>query len=95
MPKTTKKGTQLEIVGEGDCRLDQNGLSYLGSSDGEFVHYYFPLQLMPTLLFGCREDFEIYHENQFYYFVPKNNLDQVIKWSIYTEAAYESFVNQK
>lgn len=89
MPKKIKNKVLMKNTGEGICTLSKQGLSYKGMIDGAYVEKFFPISVMATLLFGCDEDFEIYYENHFYYFEPITNRKQVVKWSIFTEVAYQ------
>ncbi len=84
-----------KIRGEGICRLDLMGLHFKGNIDGEEKDLHFSIAIMPTLLYGCKEDFEIYHDNKFYYFIPLENLKQTSMWSVYTEAAYDIYMNSE
>ncbi len=65
-------------AGDGMCRLDKNGLLYKGSSDGEQIEKFFPLNEIYRLLFGAGEDFEIYHNKEIWYFVPEDKRSCVI-----------------
>lgn len=94
-PLSNGKKTELLEVGKGKCFLNSEGLRYRGTQNGQEVDIFFPISIMPTLLFGCNEDFEIYHDNQFYYFLPIENRLQTVKWSIYTEAAYLNYHEEK
>jgi 1-acyl-sn-glycerol-3-phosphate acyltransferase len=94
-PVKNGKKTELLEVGRGKCFLNCEGLKYTGTQNNQPVELFFPISIMPTLLFGCNEDFEIYHDNQFYYFMPIQNRLQTVKWSIYTEAAYQKYQENK
>ncbi len=57
--------------GEGVCRLDRNGLEYIGTKDGENCHLQFPMENIYRLLFGAGENFELYRFQEIYYFRPE------------------------
>ena len=68
-------------AGYGVCKLNKNGLYYIGSQDGEQVEKHFPLNSIYRLLFGAGEDFEIYEGKELYYFAPEDKKRAVI-WYI-------------
>lgn len=91
MPRNIKNNMQIKVVGEGICTINKEGLFYSGMIEGKLEKIFFPIAIMPTLLFGCDEDFEIYYDNHFYYFEPLINRKQVVKWSLFTEVAYQLY----
>ena len=70
-PSTDGK-TFMRHAGNGVCTLDRNGLTYVGSADGENITKIFPMSYIYRLLFGAGEDFEIYENQKLYFFVPKD-----------------------
>ena len=44
-------------------------------------------------MFGVRIDFEIYHDNTLYYFVP-DNIKECVKWSIVGELMYYKYIEE-
>lgn len=58
-------------AGEGVCRLNKEGLTYIGTRDGEEIEKFFPQSQIYRLLFGAGEDFEIYEGREIWYFVPE------------------------
>jgi len=70
---SAKKGNhQIRHAGDGVCVLDENGLTYTGTDDGEEIQKFFPLEKIYRLLFGAGEDFEIYEGTEIYYFIPED-----------------------
>ena len=63
--------------GEGVCTLSRNGLTYIGTKDGESIELTFSLQRIYRLLFGAGENFEIYDGTEILYFVPKDKRSAV------------------
>lgn len=86
MPKKDSK--RPVVVGEGTCYLNEEELRYEGTINKEIVTRIFKIKNIQALPFGCGEDFEIYHNNDFYYFAPIENKKQCVKWSITTEIAH-------
>lgn len=69
----TKDGKKaLYESGKGRCTLNGEGLTYVGTKDGEEVIINFPMAEIYRLLFGAGENFEIYRGREIYFFVPEN-----------------------
>lgn len=68
-------------AGEGVCRLDRSGLTYIGTDDGKTIEKKFEINSIYRLLFGAGEDFEIYDGKEIYYFVPKEKRSAIM-WYI-------------
>ena len=81
--------TILRTAGEGVCTLTKDGLTYVGSDDGEMVEKSFKLKVIYRLLFGAGENFEVYDGKQIYYFVPPDTRS-CVKWYILSEILNES-----
>ncbi len=62
----------------GECRLTPEGFSYRGES----VSFDVPVGKLPALAFSCGEEFELYHENELYYFYPTENRRQTARWGL-------------
>ena len=73
--------TRLRDAGKGVCRLDRNGLRYLGEEDGAQIEKFFPMQDIYRLLFAAGENFEIYEGMEIWHFVP-TELRSCIAWYI-------------
>ena len=81
----SKKGkTSTEHAGYGKCVLDKSGLKYVGTDNGEQIEKIFPISTIYRILFGAGEDFEIYENNEIYYFVPENKRS-CVAWYIVSE----------
>ena len=63
--------------GDGSCTLSRQGLTYIGTKDGEEVEIHFSLQRIYRLLFGAGENFEIYDGTEILYFVPEEKRSAV------------------
>ena len=63
--------------GQGVCTLNREGLTYIGTKDGEDVQLQFSLRRIYRLLFGAGENFEIYDGTQILYFVPRDKRSAV------------------
>lgn len=63
--------------GHGVCTLNREGLTYIGTRDGENVKLHFSIHRIYRLLFGAGENFEIYDGTQIFYFVPEERRSAV------------------
>ena len=73
--------TTLYSAGRGVCTLNREGLTYVGTRDGEEITKHFSQQSIYRLLFGAGEDFEIYEGKEIYYFIPENK-KSCVDWYI-------------
>ncbi len=72
LKNNTKDGkAALYTAGHGVCTLNREGLTYVGTRDGEEITKHFPINDIYRLLFGAGEDFEIYEGKEIFYFVPE------------------------
>ena len=74
--------------GEGVCTLNRDGLTYVGTKDGEDVQLHFSLRRIYRLLFGAGENFEIYDGTQILYFVPEERRSAV-EWYMASMILYD------
>lgn len=84
-------GKGFIVVGKGQTKLTKNGITYIGTINNEEKEILFKIENLPAVLFGIREDFEIYHHNTLYYFVP-DNIRECVKWSVVSEQMYEKYL---
>ena len=75
-------------AGFGVCKLDKNGLRYIGTEDGKEIEKLFPLDKIYRVLFGAGEDFEIYEDKEIFYFIPEDKKTCVM-WYILSELLKE------
>lgn len=69
--------TLTRSAGQGVCTLDRNGLTYVGTRDGEPYEVSFSLHRIYRLLFGAGENFELYNGSEILYFVPEEKRSAV------------------
>ena len=71
---------KLNEEGNGICTLTNDSFSYVGDLKvKEFSHDIITLR---ALAFSCGEEFECYYQNELYYFYPKINKKQCVKWAL-------------
>jgi len=69
---SAKKGNhQIRHAGDGVCVLDENGLTYTGTDDGEEIQKFFPLEKIYRLLFGARKILKYTKERKFTILFPR------------------------
>lgn len=90
----SKKGKKFEVAGLGIAKLTHEGVTYTGTIYGEQVKKLFKIQNIPAIPFGVNEDFEIYHDNTLYYFIPEN-IRECVKWSVVGEEIYLKHLKDK
>ncbi len=86
LSKDNKNFTRF--AGEGTCKFDKNGLLYIGTQDGKQIEKLFKIDHIYRVLFGAGEDFEIYENDELYYFVPEDKKTCVM-WYIVSELLKE------
>lgn len=86
-------GKGFTKVGEGVTVMTEKGVTYTGTINGELKTVYFKIENIPAILFGINEDFEIYHDNTLYYFIPEN-IRECVKWSVVGEAMYNKYLEK-
>ena len=69
----------------GLCRLDPAGFRYT-SPTTEFT---IPIEKLPALAFSCKKEFELYYQNELYYFYPVKDPVQVVRWAMYVDILSE------
>ncbi len=82
----------LRTAGEGIATLNKEGLTYVGSRDGENISKVFPMDSIYRVLFGAGENFEIYEGKEIWYFRPEilsSSIDWYIFSAILKERRYE------
>ncbi len=63
---------------KGICSLNAREFTYRSGSEQFSV----AISELPALPFSCGEEFELYHENRLYYFYPRENRRQVVRWAM-------------
>ncbi|MGD9605478.1 MAG: VTT domain-containing protein [Bacilli bacterium] len=87
------KGKGFVFVGEGITTLSKLGVLYEGTINNETQSILFKLQNIPAIPFGVNEDFEIYHNDTLYYFIP-DNIRECVKWSVVGELLHIKYVKE-
>ena len=75
-------------AGQGVCTLNRQGLTYVGTKDGETVELNFSIRRIYRLLFGAGVNFEIYNGAEILFFVPEEKRS-AIDWYIASMILYD------
>lgn len=86
---------KLDTYGEGVCTLDKNTFTFEGVVGGEKEQIELQTVAMRGLAFSAGEEFEFYHNDNLYYFYPKENPELCAKWAlIVDEVVKEGDLNE-
>ena len=83
--KIFKKESHSTKKEKGKCILTKDKFIY------ESKKHSFEIELSKLLAlpFSCNEEFELYHEDQLYYFYPTDNKRQVVRWALIVDLVKE------
>ena len=69
----------------GICTLTREGFSYRS----ERISFTIGFDALPALPFSCNEEFEVYHNDDLYYFYPTTDRVQVARWALLVDLMKE------
>jgi len=69
----------------GVCTLSKEAFHYQSSS----VEFTIETEKLPALAFSCNKEFELYYQHEQYYFYPKENPKQVVRWALLVDLIRE------
>ncbi len=104
--KIFDKNVKLRRREKGVCTLTPEGFSYrpdlnkgtdpasknVEAGDNGFFK---PIGQLPALPFSCAEEFETYNDNELYYFYPRQNRKQVVRWALLVDLLRERLENNE
>ena len=70
----------------GVCRMDREEFVYEDDGGEKFA---VKLADMQALAFSCNEEFELYHNDDLYYFYPEDNRIQTVRWAMFVDLIRE------
>ena len=73
--------------GTGTCSLTNQAFTYKG--DLKVQQFCHDIVTLRALAFSCGEEFECYYNNELYYFYPKLNKKQCVKWALIVDELVE------
>ena len=81
-------GSLTRHSGFGVCTLNKDGLTYVGTKDGETVELHYSIQKIYRLLFGAGVNFELYDGAEILFFVPEEKRSAV-EWYMVSMILYD------
>ena len=69
----------------GICTLSPAGFAYRSEHSSFTIGF----DDLPALPFSCNEEFEVYRNDDLYYFYPQNNRRQVARWALFVDLIKE------
>ena len=69
----------------GVCTLNEEGLTYRSAGTSFTIGF----DELPALPFSCGAEFEVYHDEDLYYFYPQSNRRQVVRWALLVDLIKE------
>ena len=76
------KDNIYNIKGTGICRLTKEEFTFNGIVDEKEINFTIPTKQLFALAFSANEEFECYYGDELYYFYPKTNKLQCVKWAL-------------
>ncbi|MBR0353080.1 MAG: 1-acyl-sn-glycerol-3-phosphate acyltransferase [Oscillospiraceae bacterium] len=76
---------------KGECRLDAECFSY--HSPG--IDFSIPTEKLPALAFSCSKEFELYYNNEQYFFYPLEHPEQSARWALFVDLLSERRRNER
>ena len=73
---------------KGFCTLNRKAFTYRSDR----IEFCIPTEKLQALAFSCGKEFELYHQNEQYYFYPVENPAQVVRWSLIVDLLREERV---
>ncbi len=86
-----ENGRGLTETDRGEAVLNKNGLSFKGKKGTEL---FFDIKNIEALPFACKKDFELYSDENYYYFAPENPVESV-RFSVVAEQFYKLYSEEK
>ena len=70
---------------KGVCTLSKEAFCYASES----VRFTIPTKNLPAIAFSCNAEFELYYEQELYYFYPAENRRQCVRWGLFADLIRE------
>ena len=86
----SEKGRYKRRGPKGLCTLTEEGLSF----DSEETSFTVKRDMLPALPFSCGKEFEVYHEDELWYFYPVHDRCQVARWALLVDLMHERSCSQ-
>ena len=70
---------------KGRCTFDKDAFTYSSGS----INFSIAAEKIPALAYSCGEEFELYYNDELYYFYPVTDRAQVARWGLAADLFYE------
>ncbi|MBQ2306666.1 MAG: VTT domain-containing protein [Clostridia bacterium] len=98
--KIFDKNVKLRRREKGVCTLTPDGFTYCPdlnrgtdpvskNGDAQGSGFFKPIAQLPALPFSCAEEFETYNDDELYYFYPRKNRKQAVRWALLADLLRE------
>lgn len=87
------KGKGFSFVGNGKITFNKDVLIYDGLINNELKKIEYRIENIQAIVFGVNEDFEIYQDDNLYYFIP-DNIKECTRYSILAEIFYNDYLKK-
>lgn len=74
---------------KGVCTLNKTAFTYRSDK----IEFTIPTEQLPALAFSCGKEFELYYNNDQYYFYPTSTPQQVARWSLMIDLLREERIS--
>jgi len=88
------KGLGTQESGQGIMKLDPKGWHFEGVLSGESVSILFPIDSLPAISYDHCDNFQLYHDGNFYMFIPEDDRRKCLKYVILTEGMHWRFATK-
>ena len=79
-----------DVEGEGICTITKKGFSFSGKVGDDELSFSHTLESLQALAFSINEEYECYHNNELYYFYPKENRKSCTKVALIYDLLHEN-----
>ncbi len=89
--KLNKAPNDKIFLTHGTVTLDRENLSVTGTGDSEGNDFTFSMREVYSLTFSLSGFLEFYYEDEYYVIKPDKNLNEMIKWTLYSEEVHNLY----
>ena len=79
------------VLSRGTDPVSKDPVSDADAAENGGTGFFKPISQLPALPFSCAEEFETYNDNELYYFYPRTNRKQVVRWALLADLLRERY----
>jgi hypothetical protein len=91
LDKLRKAPKNRKVLSVGHARITNQGLSFVGTLDGQSVNFDFPAITVYSLTCSTKGFLEFYHNNDYFMLVPDETDHCLIKWTLAAEEIHNLY----